>query len=98
MESDGNTPEETELSTRNDPGGDISILELNDVSEEDRRMIADILEIFKLGGNHPVNFKKANQQQLKEMTEKVNKVLYKNPTIETSRNQQTYECGKHLHC
>ena len=88
MESDGNTPEGTELSTRNDPGDDINIEERNDVSEEDRRMIADILEIFKLGGNHPVNFKKANQRQLKEMTEKVNTVLYKIPTRNITENNK----------
>ena len=51
-------------------------------------MIADILEMFKSGGNNPVNFKKANQRQLTEITEKVNKVLHKIPTrniTETSK-------------
>ena len=91
MESDENTQEETEPSTRNNPGGDINIEELNDVSEEDRRMIADILEIFKSGGNNPVNFKKANQRQLRDVTEKVNKVLDKIPTRRITETNKPFK-------
>ena len=40
----------------------------------------EILRILKSGGNYPVNFKKANQRQLEEITNRVNKILDKIPT------------------
>ena len=52
--------------------------ELGDISEEDRRKIADIVEVFKSRGSSPVNFKlKENQRQSEEITNKVNKILDK---------------------
>ena len=38
------------------------------------------MELSKSGGNNPVNFKKANQHQLEEITNRVNKVIDKIPT------------------
>lgn len=50
------------------------------MSEEDRRIITEILRILKAGGNNPVNFKKVNQRQLEEITNRVNKIYDKIPT------------------
>ena len=49
--------------TQNDSGGVANIDELNDISEEGRRIITEILEILKSDNNNLVNFnfKKANQ-------------------------------------
>ena len=51
--------------------------ELNDILEEERRKITDIVEVFKSRGNSPVNFKTENQRHLEEITNKVNKILDK---------------------
>ena len=72
--------EEGEFDTQDYSGGDASIKELIDISEEDRRIITEILELSKSGGNNPDNFKKANQHQLVEITNRVNKVIDKIPT------------------
>ena len=68
--------EEEELETQNDSGGVANIDELNDISEEDRRIITEILEILKSENNNLVNFnfKKANQQQLEKITNWVNEI------------------------
>lgn len=50
------------------------------MSEDDRRIITEILRILKAGGNNPVNFKKVNQRQLEEITNRVNKIYDKIPT------------------
>ena len=68
--------EEVELDSQNGNGGDMEI----DMSEEDRRMITEMLRSLKSGGNNPVNFKKANRRQLEEITNRVNKILDKLPT------------------
>ena len=55
-------------------------LHVSDTSEEDRRMITEILRILKSEGNNLVNFKKSNQCQLEEIANRVNKILDKMPT------------------
>ena len=60
MEDDEIQQEEGELCTQDVSGGDANIIELNDMSEEDRRIVSEILKPLKSGGNNPVNFKKAN--------------------------------------
>ena len=57
-----------EFDTQDEYGGHANIKELNDISEEDRRIITEILELSKSGGNNPVNLKKANRRQLEEIT------------------------------
>ena len=84
---------------QDDSGGDAHIKELNDISDEDRWIITEILEVPKSGGNNLVNFKKANQHQLEEITNRVNKVIDKIPTrtiTETSLMQQLYMLLKSL--
>ena len=80
MEDYGIQLEEGEFETQDDPGGNANIEELNDISEEDRRMITEILEILKSEDNNLVNFKKANQHQLQEITNRVNEIINKIPT------------------
>ena len=60
VEDDEIQQEEEEFVTQDASGGDANTRELNDISEEDRRIISEILELLKSGGNNPVNFKKAN--------------------------------------
>ena len=55
MEDDGILQQEGEFDTQDDSGGDANIKELNEKSEEDKRIITEILEISKSGGNNPVN-------------------------------------------
>ena len=62
MEDDEMQQEEGKFDMEDEPGGDANIKELNDISEDDRRIISEILELSKSGGNNPVNFKKANQR------------------------------------
>ena len=56
---------------QDEPGDDANIKELNDISEEDRRIISEILKLSKSGENNPVNFKKANQRQVEEITNRI---------------------------
>ena len=73
--------EEGEFDTQDDSGGDAKdVKEVNDISEEGRRIITEILELSKSGGNNPVKFKKANQCQLEEITNRFNNVIDKIPT------------------
>ena len=58
MEDDEIQQEEGEFYTQDECGGDANIKELNDIPEEDRRIVSEILEPLKSGGNNPVNFKK----------------------------------------
>ena len=69
--------EEGKCDTQEDSGHYVNIKELNDLSEKDRKIITEIMELSKSGGNSRVNFKKANQRQLEEITNKVNKVIDK---------------------
>ena len=56
----------------------MNIKELNDKSEEDWRINTEILRILKSGGNYRrVNFKKVNQRQIVEITNRINKILDK---------------------
>ena len=80
MEDDEIQHEEGEFDTQDESGGDASIKKLNDISEEDRRIISEILELSKSGSNNLVNFKKANQSQVEEITNRINKVRDKIPT------------------
>ena len=59
--------EAKEFDTQDEYGGQANITELNDISEEDRRIITEILELSKSEGNNPVNLKKANRRQLEEI-------------------------------
>ncbi|XP_044170403.1 uncharacterized protein LOC122954426 [Acropora millepora] len=80
MENDEVQQEEGEFDMQDEPGDDANIKELNDIPEEDRRIISEILELSKSGENNPVNFKKANQRQVEEITNRINKVIDKIPT------------------
>ena len=80
MENDEVQQEEGEFDMQDEPGDDANIKELNDISEEDRRIISEILELSKSGENNPVNFKKANQRQVEEIINRINKVIDKIPT------------------
>ena len=72
--------EEGEFDVQDEPGDDANIKKLNDISEEDRRIISEILELSKSLENNPVNLKKANQRQVEEITNRINKVIDKIPT------------------
>ena len=72
MENDKIQEEEGEFGMQYEPGDDANIKELNDISEEDRRIISEILELSKSGENNPVNCKKANQRQVEEITNGIN--------------------------
>lgn len=64
--------------TRAETEGYMNIEELNDKSEEDWRIITEILRILKSGGNYRrVNFKTVNQRQIVEITNRINKILDK---------------------
>ena len=66
------------LCTRAETEGYMNIEELNDKSEEDWRIITEILRILKSGGNYRrVNFKTVNQRQIVEITNRINKILDK---------------------
>ena len=65
---------------QDEPGDGANIKKLNDISEEDRRIISEILELSKSGESNQVNFKKANQRQVEEVTNRINKVIDKIPT------------------
>ena len=80
MENDEVQQEEGEFDMQDEPGDDANSKELNDISEEDRRLISEILELSKSGENNPVNFKKANRRQVEEITNRINKVIDKIPT------------------
>ena len=80
MENDEVQQEEGEFDMQDEPGNDANSKELNDISEEDRRLISEILELSKSGENNPVNFKKANRRQVEEITNRINKVIDKIPT------------------
>ena len=80
MENDEVQQEEGEFDMQGEPGDDANSKELNDISEEDRRLISEILELSKSGENNPVNFKKANRRQVEEITNRINKVIDKIPT------------------
>ena len=56
----------------------------------------EILELSKSGENNPVNFKKANQRQVEEITNRINNVIDKIPT--RTRNEQFYKCSKYVCC
>ena len=84
MENDEVQQEEGEFDMEDEPGDDANIKELNDIPEEDRRIISEILELSKSGENNPVNFKKANQRQVEEITNRINKVIDKIPTRTTT--------------
>lgn len=69
---------EQELDTRVETESDMNIEELNDKSEEYRRIITEILRILKSGGNNRrVVFKKVNQRQIVEITNRINKIVDK---------------------
>ena len=80
--------DDSEFNMQGDSGGDGNIKELNDISEEDRRIITETLEFSKTGGNNLVNFKRENQRQREEITNRVNKVKDKVParTITETNN------------
>ncbi|XP_067023908.1 uncharacterized protein [Acropora muricata] len=84
MENDEVQQEEGEFDMQDEPGDDANIKELNDIPEEDRRIISEILELSKSGENNPVNFKKAYQRQVDEITNRINKVIDKIPTRTTT--------------
>ena len=80
MEDDEIQQEEGEFDTQDESGDGANIKELNDISEEARRIISEILELSKSRENNPVNFKKANQRQVEEITNRINTVIDKIPT------------------
>ena len=80
MKDDEIQQEEEEFDTQDEPGDGANITELNDISEEARGIISEILELSKSGENNPVNFKKANQRQVEEITNRINQVIDKIPT------------------
>ena len=67
MEDEEIQQEAGEFDTQDEYGGHANIKELNDISEEDRRIITEILELSKSRGSNPVNLKKANRRQLQEI-------------------------------
>ena len=88
MENDEVQQEEGEFDMQDEPGDDANIKELNVISEKDRRIISEILELSKSGENNSVNFKKAHQRQVEEITNRINKVIDKIPprTITETNN------------
>ena len=52
----------------------------NSNSNNNNNIKGEILELSKSGENNPVNFKKANQRQVEEITNRINKVIDKIPT------------------
>ena len=77
MKDDEIQQEEGEFDTQDEPGDGANITELYDISEEARGIISEILELSKSGENNPVNFKKANQRQVEEITNRINQVIDK---------------------
>ena len=70
--------QERDLATENDTARLVIFDEAEGLSVEDEMLLSEILQIFR--GNCEkinVNFKTANQQQLKEMIEEVNKIIDK---------------------
>ena len=88
VEDDEIQRDDREFNMQGDSGGDVNIKELNDISEDDRRIITETLEFSKSGGNNLVNFKRENQRQLEEITNRVTKVKDKIParTITETNN------------
>ena len=88
VEDDEIQRDDREFHMQGDSGGDVNIKELNDISEDDRRIITETLEFSKSGGNNLVNFKRENQRQLEEITNRVTKVKDKIParTITETNN------------
>ena len=65
--------------------------ERDELSVEDELVIAEILEVYRSGERINVNFKRANQQQLKNIIVEVNKVMDKIPTSSiTETNDLVY--------
>lgn len=88
VEDDEIQRDDREFNMQGDSGGDVNIKELNDISEDDRRIITETLEFSKSGGNNLVNLKRENQRQLEEITNRVTKVKDKIParTITETNN------------
>ena len=88
VEDDEIQRDNREFNMQGDSGGDVNIKEVNDISEDDRRIITETLEFSKSGGNNLVNFKRENQRQLEEITNRVTKVKDKIParTITETNN------------
>ena len=58
----------------------LNIDERDELSVEDELVIAEILELYRPGEKINVNFKRADQQQLKNIIIEVNNVMDKIPT------------------
>ena len=88
VEDDEIQRDDREFNMQGNSGGDVNIKEVNNISEDDRRIITETLEFSKSGGNNLVNFKRENQRQLEEITNRVTKVKDKIParTITETNN------------
>ena len=80
VESAYRSMQESNMATEHDTARLVNFDEAEGLSGEDELLLSDILQIFRSGEKIDCNFKTANQQKLKEMIEKVNKIIDKIPT------------------
>ena len=72
--------QQREMDNGNDTVRLLNVDERDGLSEEDELLIAEILEVYRSDEKINVSFKRANQQQLKNIIKEVNNVMDKIPT------------------